>query len=178
MPGIECRCVICRFEKGGGKIIKKKLSSIEEVGWFDMNSSAFGRYGSYFKEQMMTSSNGNIFRVTGPLCGEFTSYRWIPLTKTSDAELTNGWVYNRNTGDWRRRRAHYDVTVMHFKIRPPPTQVHASNLVNEKSTLIQVIVWCRHKFITSFTGYSHVWNMTPTSSVFQLLLASIYDNMR
>ena len=28
---------------------------------------------------MMTSSNGNIFRVTG--------YRWIPLTKASDAEL-------------------------------------------------------------------------------------------
>ena len=30
---------------------------------------------------MMTSSNGNIFRVTGPLCGEFTGHRWIPLTK-------------------------------------------------------------------------------------------------
>ena len=25
-------------------------------------------------ETMMTSSNGNIFRVTGPLCGEFTGY--------------------------------------------------------------------------------------------------------
>ena len=35
----------------------------------------------------MTSSNGNIFRVTGPLCGEFTGQRWIPLTKASDAEL-------------------------------------------------------------------------------------------
>ena len=27
---------------------------------------------------MMTSSNGNIFCVTGPLCGEFTGHRWIP----------------------------------------------------------------------------------------------------
>ena len=36
---------------------------------------------------MMTSSNGNIFRVTGPLCGEFTGDRWIPTTKASDAEL-------------------------------------------------------------------------------------------
>ena len=36
---------------------------------------------------MMTSSNGNIFRVTGPLCGEFTGPRWIPRTKASDAEL-------------------------------------------------------------------------------------------
>ena len=35
----------------------------------------------------MTSSNGNIFRVTGPLCGEFTGHRWIPITKASDAEL-------------------------------------------------------------------------------------------
>ena len=37
---------------------------------------------------MMTSSNGNIFRVTCHLCGEFTGPRWIPLTKASDdAEL-------------------------------------------------------------------------------------------
>ena len=27
------------------------------------------------------------FRDTGPLCGEFTGYRWIPLTKASDAEF-------------------------------------------------------------------------------------------
>ena len=35
----------------------------------------------------MTSSNGNIFRVTGHFCGEFTGHRWIPCTKASDAEL-------------------------------------------------------------------------------------------
>ena len=36
---------------------------------------------------MMTSSNGNIFPVTGHLYGEFTGNRWIPRTKASDAEL-------------------------------------------------------------------------------------------
>ena len=36
---------------------------------------------------MMMSSNGNIFRVTGHLCGEFTGHRWISRTKASDAEL-------------------------------------------------------------------------------------------
>ena len=36
---------------------------------------------------MMTSSNGNIFRVSGHLYGEFTGRRWIPRRKTSDAEL-------------------------------------------------------------------------------------------
>ena len=28
---------------------------------------------------IMTTSNGNVFRVTGLLCGEFTGQRWIPL---------------------------------------------------------------------------------------------------
>ena len=36
---------------------------------------------------MMTSSNGNIFHVTGPLCREFTSHWWILLTRSSDTEL-------------------------------------------------------------------------------------------
>ena len=57
---------------------------------------------------MMTSSNGNIFRVTGPLWGEFTGHRWIPLTRASGADLwcflwsapwTNSWVNNREAGD-------------------------------------------------------------------------------
>ena len=30
---------------------------------------------------MMTSSNGNICRVTGHLCGEFTGHRWIPAQR-------------------------------------------------------------------------------------------------
>ena len=36
---------------------------------------------------MMASSNGNIFGVTGPLCGESIGHRWIPRTNASDAEL-------------------------------------------------------------------------------------------
>ena len=36
---------------------------------------------------MMTSSNGNILRTTGPLWGESTGHRWIPLTMASEAEL-------------------------------------------------------------------------------------------
>ena len=72
---------------------------------------------------MMTSSNGNIFRVTGHLCGEFTGHRWIPRTKASDGELwcfalicawINGWVNNVEAGQLRRHRAHYDVNVMWY----------------------------------------------------------------
>ena len=69
----------------------------------------------------MTSSNENIFRVTGPLCWEFTGHRWIPLTKASDAKLRwfpwspsekNDRANNREAGDSRRHCAHYDATVM------------------------------------------------------------------
>ena len=36
---------------------------------------------------IMTPSNGNNFRVTGQLCGDFTGHRWIPRTEASNAEL-------------------------------------------------------------------------------------------
>ena len=74
---------------------------------------------------MMTSSNGNIFRVTGHLCGEFTGDR-SPVNSPHKGQWCgalmfslicvwiNGWVNNREAGDLRRYRAHYDVTVMSF----------------------------------------------------------------
>ena len=80
---------------------------------------------SAHKNGMMTSPNGNIFHVTGLLWGEFTGHRWIPLTKASDAELwvllspapwINGWVNNREAGNFRRHRAHYDVIVMVYAL--------------------------------------------------------------
>ena len=71
---------------------------------------------------MMTSSNGSIFRFTGPMCGEFTDRRWIPLTKASDEEF---WCFLWCTPEQtveqtsvtpviKRHRAHYDVTIMYF----------------------------------------------------------------
>ena len=72
------------------------------------------------KVVMMTSWNGNIFRASGTLSREFTGDRWIPLTKSSDADLTvfssicartNG-VNNGYASDLRHHRTHYDVTVM------------------------------------------------------------------
>ena len=74
------------------------------------------------KHGMMTSSNGNIFRITGHLCGEFTGPRRIPRTKAGQCRgalmffsirtRINGWVNNGDAGVWRRHRAHYDVAVM------------------------------------------------------------------
>ena len=65
------------------------------------------------------------FRVTGLLCGEFTVDRWIPRTKTSDAELwylfficvgNKSWENNGCAGDLIRHNAHYDVTVMMSRV--------------------------------------------------------------
>ena len=69
-------------------------------------SNAFTR--PFYTFCMMMSSNGNIFRVTGPLCGEFTGLRMFSLICTR----LNGWVNNGEAGDLRRHDAHYDVTVM------------------------------------------------------------------
>ena len=62
----------------------------------------------------MTSSNGNIFRVTGSLCGESTGPHkdlWRgALMFSLICAWTNGWTDNQNACDLRRHCAHYDVT--------------------------------------------------------------------
>ena len=69
---------------------------------------------------IMTSSNGNIFRVTGPLCGNSPvpvnsphkgQWHWALMFSLICAWI-NDWVNNREAGDLRRHRGHYDVTVM------------------------------------------------------------------
>ena len=74
---------------------------------------------------MMMSSNGNIFRITGHLCGEFTGYRWIPRTKgkwrgawmfSLIYARINGWVNTGESGDLRCHHAHYNVIVMKHRV--------------------------------------------------------------
>ena len=57
---------------------------------------------------MMTSSNVNIFRVTGSVVRGIHPSLGVPLEKASDVEvdvffdlrLTDGWANNQDTGDW------------------------------------------------------------------------------
>ena len=72
---------------------------------------------------MMTSSNGNIFRITGPLYGEFTGDWWIPpqspVTQTFDVFFGSApykrWINNQDVGDLRRHHVLYGVTVIGFR---------------------------------------------------------------
>ena len=72
---------------------------------------------------MLTSSNGSIFRVTGPLWGESTGDRWIPRAKASDAsfdvfyELRLIKRLSKQSRRWwfetsSRPLCHYDIIVM------------------------------------------------------------------
>ena len=100
---------------------------------FRFISVAFGKSCDCFcarqtirKDIMMTSSNGNIFRVTGPLCGGFTVIGEFPSQRPVTWNIdffficawTNGWVNNRDGGDLRRHRAPYDVTGRMDKCTP------------------------------------------------------------
>ena len=59
----------------------------------------------------MTSSNGSIFGVTGPLCGEFIGHQWISLTKASDVELWCFLCLNERLSKQLRRRWFDNVTM-------------------------------------------------------------------
>ena len=71
---------------------------------------------------MMTSSNGNIFRITGPLWGKppvtggsHHKGQWRgTLMFSLICAWTNDWANTPDAGDLRRNRAHYDVTVMNW----------------------------------------------------------------
>ena len=69
---------------------------------------------------MMTSPNGNIFRVTGPLWRESTGHRWISLTEASDVELRYFlWSAPEQMLSKQPRSRSFE-TPSHSLCRPPP----------------------------------------------------------
>ena len=135
---------------------------------------------------MMTSSNGTIFRVTGPLCeeftGEFPSQR--PVTQRFDifcvCAWINCWVNNREAGDLRRRRPHYDVAVMLFcaSFTPMSEQdlsqrektLQMKPPLSMAKTLMENWLWIDHRFffvgatLDAITAVIASFNMAATRS--------------
>ena len=79
----------------------------------------YGIYGiSWWRHQMDTfSALLAICTGNSPVTGEFPAQ--MPVTWNFDAffnlRLNNGWVNNREAGDLRRHRTHYDVTVVFMR---------------------------------------------------------------
>ena len=143
------------------------------------------------------SSNGNNFRVTALLCGEFTGHRLIPRTKASDAEL---WCFlwsapeqqlskNGDVGDLRRHRAHYDIIVMATNVRHLKScciMIMAQKLGNVFQGIVSS--WWRHDMETlpallaiyegnrPVTGSSHEWSVMMSFDVsFVLRLSNLLN---
>ena len=118
---------------------------------------------------MMTLSNGNVFRVTVPLCREFTGDRWIPLTTTSNAALCvffdlhlnkrlskQSWGWWFETPLWR----HCNAKIM----APRNALLHCSNKTFEVA-LIMYYEMCRYDTILSMYAQAFFRNVIVTVSV-------------
>ena len=100
----------------------------------------------------MTSSNGNIFHVTGPLRGEFTvavnsphKGQWCrALMFSLICTWINSWGNNHEAGDLRCHRAHYDVTVITPLEAPSVQRSHPKlNFIKEQRIDVKLIT-CSH----------------------------------
>ena len=120
--------------------------------WLFRWTGAMPSYDCRSYDCMMTSSNENIFRVTGPLCGEFTGTGEFPAQRPVTRSFrmfslicvwVNGWVNNREAGDLRRYRAHYDVTLIVLAIASA-SKVTLNN-VDGIFTRTNEILWGYHR---------------------------------
>ena len=88
----------------------------------------------------MTSSNGNIFRVTGPLCGEFTGpgefpaqrpvtrsfdvFFDLPLNKRLSKQPWGWWFETPAWSLWRHRNAIVSMPNQHIGLQGPVDVMH------------------------------------------------------
>ena len=90
---------------------------------------------------MIMSSNGKksvllaFFEGNPPFTSGFPSQR--PVTPSFDV-FFDGWANNRDAGDLRRRRTHYDVNVMTY----PHLQIDGDHKVKHWNIVNAVIVKC------------------------------------
>ena len=116
---------------------------------------------------MMTSSNGNFFRVTGPLCGEFTGHGEFPaqrpVTRSFDVffdlRLNKQLSKQCEAGDLRRYRGHYDVIVMMTQFTDTSTSPWL--YINKYTTDMKLpiwFIWCKFMQIGTdlYTICSHL----------------------
>ena len=115
---------------------------------------------------MMTSSNRNIFRVTGHLCGEFIGPRWNPRTKASDAELNvfldlrlNKRLSKQSWGWW-------------FETLPHPLWLHSTDFA-DLLICIEHILW---KILEACTNACCVYSDESVSKMELVILVTLFSS--
>ena len=106
------------------------------------------------------------FRVTGPLCWEFTTGELPsqkPMTRSFDVFCAwiNGWINNRDAGDLRCHYTHYDVTVMYSA----DVERHICNLF-VSVCLLMGEPWWRHQMETFSALLALCEGNSPVTSEF------------
>ena len=117
-----------------------------------------------------------LFRLTGPLWAKITGYRWIPLTKTSDAELwcfiwsawINYWVNNLEAGDFRFRQL-----LRHRNVELPLDKIYKECPNNDFCRLDSInssLPWLSKK-----RGFCYPWKRSWNESLKILIWDNGYD---
>ena len=108
----------------------------------------------------MTSSNGIILRVTGPL--HKCQWRGALMFSLLYA-WTNGWANNRDTGDFRPNRDHYQGKGSGAPAQPPlPT---AGDTDQEIVGCYSVAVWAPFRYKDSLSRYTNFHRKEKTETV-------------
>ena len=121
---------------------------------------------------MMTSSNKNTFRATGPLWGESIGHQCIPLTEASDAELwyfpssapcENG-ANNRDAGDLRPLRSLWRQCIGYYLLRWIDNDVHwkyitlyEQMMIIMKMTMMIMMIIMWGLYIYNLISHMYIW---------------------
>ena len=120
---------------------------------------------------MMTSSNGNIFRVTGnyrpPVKSPHKGQWRGALMLSFICAWIKGWVNNREAGDFRHHRAHCDVIViiiLHCHMNIIKLHGHSKYHLDPEFTETLPAVWRRKwsnwPIVTQKNGFIyHTWSV-------------------
>ena len=103
---------------------------------------------------MMTSSNGNIFRVTGHLCGEFTGPAQRPVTRSFDVFFDlrlNKRLSKQSWGWW-------------FETASCPLWRHRNVLVVSNLHSWHCWIWCRLQLLVTYAWATQRVSLTMDSS--------------
>ena len=136
-------------------VLNQDVSNLHVPCWFSLlvlsHSLSFSSHpyflpssAKHFANIMLTSSNGHIFRVTNlcagssPVTGEFHIQR--PVTRSFDV-FSDLRLNQKLSKQWRRNRAHYDITVI-----IPVIGITIQQLCNKVSSSLYFFVIDIHDF--------------------------------